>query len=352
MTPEPAVEVARLVRRHAGSRRIPAAAAAVGSGPHRAVTAYVGCDRATAFDLASLTKPLITTPVTIMVLDDLEVGLRIPVASFAGTHDALDRWIRNHDPSITIEHLLTHTAGLAPGLQPQAARSDDAATTIARVSGVDADTRPPGQQVRYSDLGYVVVGWVVESLTGRSFEQSAAEHCRRIGASRVSPGGSLPPVAPTEALLDGDTIDGATHDEMAASLGGFAGHAGAFASLDDTVRLLEWWLDRIEQRPQLFEIVTQHMPGGRRSLGWVGRRDPYDFLPSRWSDTSLSHTGFTGTSVAFDPASGERIVLLTNAINRGRDRPGIRQMRQDLHQRTWSATFCENSTEDPSTEDS
>ena len=73
--------------------------------------------------------------------------------------------------------------------------------------------------------------------------------------------------------------------------------------------------------------------GGHRGLGWVLRGDPADSLGPRWPPGSISHTGFTGTSLACDPASGTWAVLLTNEIHLGRGRGVIRRLRESVHDR-------------------
>jgi CubicO group peptidase (beta-lactamase class C family) len=141
--------------------------------------------------------------------------------------------------------------------------------------------------------------------------------------------------AATEPQPDGTALAAVVHDENARFLGGVAGHAGLFAPVDDLVRYLELaWLSGDYLSPaarlEAGRLQTEGL-GGRRGLGWMLRGDPADFLGTRWPASSLSHTGFTGTSLACDPVSGHWAVLLTNDVHFGRNRNVIRPLRESVH---------------------
>jgi CubicO group peptidase (beta-lactamase class C family) len=131
------------------------------------------------------------------------------------------------------------------------------------------------------------------------------------------------------------------HDENARLMGGVAGHAGLFSTAADLARFAAWWVgDRGGPVPARLrrDAASCHTAGlggtglgGRRGLGWVCRGDRFDILGGRWPATAVSHTGFTGTSLALDPPSGVWAVLLTNAVHAGRDATAIRALRREAH---------------------
>jgi CubicO group peptidase (beta-lactamase class C family) len=125
------------------------------------------------------------------------------------------------------------------------------------------------------------------------------------------------------------------HDENAAAGGGVAGHAGLFGPLDAVVHCLASWF---AGGPLLTEPVRAGALrdrtaglGGHRGLGWTCRGDRYDILSTGWGVAAVSHTGFTGTSVALDPGTGRWAVLLTNAVHFGRGRDAVFAARRRWH---------------------
>jgi len=144
-------------------------------------------------------------------------------------------------------------------------------------------------------------------------------------------------IAATELQPDGTALAGIVHDENARFFGGVAGHAGLFAPVDDLVRYLNaaWLGGQFLSLPWRQEACRLQTGGlsGVRGLGWVLRGDPADPLGRRWPPGSVSHTGFTGTSLACDPVSGRWAVLLSNEVHFGRDRGVIRALRASVHDR-------------------
>jgi CubicO group peptidase (beta-lactamase class C family) len=119
-------------------------------------------------------------------------------------------------------------------------------------------------------------------------------------------------------------------------MGGVAGHAGLFAPADDLARFAAWWVsDDDAAVPAVLRraAATCHTGdlAGRRGYGWACRGDAFDILGARWPPTAVSHTGFTGTSLALDPASGLWVVLLTNAVHAGRDATAVQALRRAVH---------------------
>ena len=126
------------------------------------------------------------------------------------------------------------------------------------------------------------------------------------------------------------------HDENAAAEGPGCGHAGLFGTAEDLRRYLAAWLDPAvpllpgELRDAALRNGTAGL-GGARGLGWTCRGDAYDVLSDGWGPAAVSHTGFTGTSVALDGVTGRWAVLLTNAVHLGRNRDAIVSLRRRFH---------------------
>jgi CubicO group peptidase (beta-lactamase class C family) len=239
-----------------------------------------------------------------------------------------------------VRQLLAHTSGLPPVFPfwSRCRDRDEASRALLRVPLAT----PPGTRVVYSDVGFMLLGRVVSAVTGSPLDVGVGELVTGpLGLVRTgfrpdrAQGAST--AAATEPQPDGTALTGTVHDENARFFGGVAGHAGLFAPLDDLVRYLDaaWAggdflppaLRREACRPQTAGL------DGTRGLGWVLRGDPADTLGTRWPPGSVSHTGFTGTSLAIDPASGWRAVLLTNEVHLGRDRGVIRALREAVHDR-------------------
>lgn len=282
----------------------------------------------TRFDLASLTKVMVTLPAILrlavegaLTLDD-PVGLFLP--GFSG-----GLWNQ-----VTIRRLLTHSGGLAP-TKPYF----ETLTGIGEY--LDAMQRSaleevPGRRVAYSDLGFILLGEVVHQAAKRPIDQYARDRIwTRLGMHRTGFG----PVGAEEAaateVIEGQALIGVVHDENARALGGIAGHAGLFAPLDDVVAYVQAWVspDNHWLSPWIRQAsVRCQTPelDGRRGLGWVLRGDPFDVAGDFWPYTTVSHSGFTGTSLVWDPPTGAWAILLTNRVHFGRDR-NISRLRRRFH---------------------
>lgn len=280
--------------------------------------------RDTVFDVASLTKVLATAPAVLLAADRGLIDLDETVA----------RWLPAVDDRVRVRHLLTHTSGLPASVNMRHVSS--AQELVRSASGVRLD-RPPDERVRYSDVGFILLGGLVEAATGDPLDT----HCARevfapLGqrATFAPPADWRPRIAATE-IVDGAPVHGRVHDENAAAAQGRVGHAGVFATLDDVVVAARMWLTpgRLLADRTRREALRDHTPtlGGHRGLGWTCRGDGFDILSDGWGPAAVSHTGFTGTSVALDPVSGRWAVLLTNAVHYGRGRNEVFAQRRRFH---------------------
>lgn len=278
----------------------------------------------TVFDVASLTKVLATLPSVLVLVQDRRVDLNDVVADY----------VTGVDPRVRVHHLLTHTSGLP------AHRLFLDVTSLAELvarCAAEALEGPPGVRVSYSDLGFVLLGAIVQAASGAElpvFSTHAVFAPLGMTATYDPPPSWLPRIASTE-VVDGRVTHGVVHDENAAAAGGHTGHAGLFATLADVRAAIPLWLPR---GPLLDEAIrTDAMRdhtaglGGHRGLGWTCHGDGYDILSDGWGPAAVSHTGFTGTSMAIDPVTARWAVLLTNHVHCGRGRPEVFAARRRFH---------------------
>jgi CubicO group peptidase (beta-lactamase class C family) len=288
----------------------------------------------TLFDLASLTKVMATAPAVLALHEQRSLSLDDPLGRYVPAFAGPGR------DAIRLRHLLTHTAGLRGSRRFHLSCSTrgELLTAVVREPLVAA----PDRQVVYSDLGFLLLEEVVAAVTGLPFDRACdALLYRPLGLAHTAfrPGDRLPgtPRAATTEP-DAEPAAGAPHDRNARLAGGVAGHAGLFSTVDDVARYAAWWAgeDRGPLSPATrAEAMRCHTPAldGRRGHGWVARGDTADFLDGSWSGTAVTHTGFTGTSIAVDPERGWWLCLLTNAVHLGRDRPEVAVLRALVHRR-------------------
>jgi CubicO group peptidase (beta-lactamase class C family) len=222
----------------------------------------------------------------------------------------------------TLWHLLTHTAGLVdhrPFYDTMRGRGPIEAAIYE-----EARSARPGSPVRYSDLGYMLLGWVLESCFEMGLDQAFASMVAgplglRQARFRPKNPDNQRTFAATE--LDGDQrsgrglIWGEVHDGNAYALGGVSGHAGLFAPLQDLVRFVQQVLvpGGVLSAESIALMSSRQARAGDdiRGIGW--RLDPVDW--GNWPGGTIWHTGFTGTSLLIAPEIGTAVVLLTNSVH-------------------------------------
>ncbi|MGB8261494.1 MAG: serine hydrolase [Terracidiphilus sp.] len=270
----------------------------------------------TVFDLASLTKCLVTATAVMQLVESGRVRLADPVASY------LPEFAQNGKQDITIRELLTHYSGLKPDLDLKSAwQGREAAFAMAMR---ERPEEPPGSRFVYSDINFEVLGFLVERLSGMPLDQYATKHIFAplgMNETRYLPPASWQPrIAPTEYDASGRMLRGVVHDPTARRMGGVAGHAGLFSTAGDLAIFAQAML---HGSPVLSPLAIEKMttpeqpPSGTalRGLGW-DIDSPFstnrgELLPVG----SFGHTGFTGTSLWMDPVTDTYIVLLTNAVH-------------------------------------
>jgi CubicO group peptidase (beta-lactamase class C family) len=307
---------------------IPGAAAAIGDraderlacfGRTEADGAAVTPD--TWYDLASLTKVLCTAP---LVLDAIAAGRLDPQAPL---RDVLSEiaWLQER-PNLgdaTVLQLATHSSGL-PAWQPLYTLGLDRTTLFARLLHTPLE-RSAGRIV-YSDLGFMLLAYVLERVLGSPLEVLGHGLFARVGLDSslafTPPVGA--PIAPTENdPWRSRVLRGEVHDENASALGGVAGHAGLFGTLRGVCGYARALLAcRLHSAAVLEYLSREHARAEppdqeRRGFGWVLMHPGWsggDLMSPR----SIGHTGFTGTGVWIDLERGRYTVLLTNRVHPSR----------------------------------
>ncbi|MEX2137797.1 MAG: serine hydrolase domain-containing protein [Pirellulales bacterium] len=273
----------------------------------------------TVFDLASLTKP-IATATSVMVL--IEQG-KLRVDDPAAKH--LPEFSANDKDTITIEHLLLHTGGLIAD-NPLADYEDGRDQAIENIYALKP-VAPPGDRFIYSDVGFIVLGLVVEKITGHPLDEFARENVFEplaMNETTFRPSEALRKRAAPADKRNGEWLVGEVHDPRAARLGGVAGHAGVFSTADDLAKYAQAMLDRGRRadRRLLSEETWQQMtrprdlPGrGRRGLGWDIQTGYSTNRGGKLSTAAFGHGGFTGTSLWMDPEKDLFVIFLSNRLH-------------------------------------
>lgn len=297
----------------------------------------------TVFDLASLTKVLATATAVTRLVEQGRLRLNDPVARY------IPEFTGGGKEHVTVRHLLTHHAGLRP--IPRLPEKWSGADAVLRAIYGDELISPPGARFVYSDTGYIVLAELVRRASGLPLDEYfAREIAAPLGMESARfrpPDGWRARIAPTEALgvAPGAAIAaeavlrGEVHDPRARGMGGVAGHAGLFATADDVARYCRMILaggmgarGRVLAPASVALMTSNQSPPwsrARRGLGFdidTGYSAPRgDLFPVG----SFGHTGFTGTSLWIDPASGGWVVLLANSVH-PRVRPAISSLRSKV----------------------
>jgi serine-type D-Ala-D-Ala carboxypeptidase len=273
----------------------------------------------TVFDLASLTKPIATATSVVILFERGKLRLDDPVAKH------LSQFAASGKDAITIEHLLLHTGGLIAD-NPLADYEDGRDKSIERIHGLKP-LAAPGERFIYSDVGFIVLGLLVEKVSGQSLEEFARENIfepLEMKETLFRPGEDLRRrVAPADKH-DGEWLVGEVHDPRAARLGGVAGHAGLFSTVDDLAKYAGAMLNRgsRQDRRLLSEETWQQMTRprdvagrGLRGLGWDMKTGYSTNGGKKLSAAAFGHGGFTGTALWIDPEKELFVIFLSNRLH-------------------------------------
>jgi CubicO group peptidase (beta-lactamase class C family) len=294
----------------------------------------------TIFDLASLSKSFGCAPCVMVLMDEKKLDVSDPVAKY------IPAFANHGKEQITIADLLLHHSGLIAD-NPESDYKNGAEAGLAKVYESTLHY-PPETHFEYSDLNFIVLGKVVEAVSGEPLDKFAHEHVfepLEMNDTTYNPPASWKPrIAPTQKR-NGHWMIGEVHDPRSYALGGVAGHAGLFSTAEDLSRFCRMILHhgeldghRVMSAEQVAIWTEPHyFPGRGEGSAKVARTygfdvdTPYsrprgDVFPK---GKSFGHTGFTGTSMWMDPTSGCYVIILTNSVHP--DGTGdVRQLRHDV----------------------
>ncbi len=313
----------------------------------------------TTYDLASLTKPLATVTSLVLLIQKGQCRLHACVAEY------LPDCAGSSIGSVTLHNLLTHSSGLPgwrgyyerlsqdgtiPSSQEERARAKRALLNLIRSESFVYER---GARSLYSDLGFMLLGLVVEQSSGQPLNEFFADHIvGRLGRPRIQfvlheglrtfldganerNGG----VAPTEIdSWRGHLLCGEVHDQNAGAMGGVGGHAGLFGSVDAVLALTAEWLQAYHGRTSILdpnlvrEFTRRQDETGVSSwaLGWDTPSTPSS-SGHHFSTQSFGHLGYTGTSIWIDPVQQLEVVLLSNRVHPSSRNEAIRDFRPVIH---------------------
>jgi serine-type D-Ala-D-Ala carboxypeptidase len=314
-------------------------------------------DAHTCFDLASLTKVLATTPLVLLSIQRGRLALEEPV------HRALEGYGGQRRETITVRMLLDHSSGLPAWRRYyEEAGSAGGGKSLATVEGQEAVRRmvaaevpevEPGSRALYSDLGFILLDWILERVNGQPSDLLFSEWLAgplRLGslffvdlkspvkAASARQGRAF--AATEHCPWRGRTLIGEVHDENTYAMGGVSGHAGLFGTVQDVAALAEVWLGSFLHSGGFFEpsLVRQfwqrsEVPGSTRALGFDTPSPKASQAGGRFGPRTVGQLGFTGTSLWIDPDRELIVVLLTNRVHPTRENESIKQFRPGLHER-------------------
>ena len=276
-------------------------------------------DEHTLFDLASLTKPMATAPSILMLAEDGKLDLRQPVSEFLPERDL------KHLRDVSLFDLLTHTSGL-PAWRDLHGGHGTREHALDILFGIRLDC-PPGTRYEYSCLGYIMLGLVVEAVSGEGLDAFARG--RIFGPLGMGETFFNPPASDNIASTGtcprrGRIPKGVAHDLNAFTIGGISGNAGLFSSVLDTAMFCHsitlagycWGVSPLISgiKSRIFANALPESLGAHTCGGWYIWPNP--LLPATESTTkaTIGHSGFTGTAIIIDPQYELCSLLLTNRV--------------------------------------
>ncbi|RLE81298.1 MAG: hypothetical protein DRJ51_04100 [Thermoprotei archaeon] len=291
------------------------------------------------FDVASLTKVVVTTTLIMQLVERGCISLSDPLAEY------LPEFRGHGREDVRIFHLLTHTSGL-PSWAPLYLTCKSPEEVYDYVLKSVKLQYPPGKRIVYSDLGYILLGYLIERVLEEKLDKVASDMIFKPLGMRHTMYNPPPElrerIAATEyCKFRKRVIWGEVHDENAYAMGGVSGHAGLFTTAYDLARFAQMMLNegvlegtRILSPISVRTITQEKVFDGeeRRALGWTMR------IPGHYcsggdliSEKAYGHTGFTGVSMWIDPPLELFVIFLTNCVHYGRENKAILKDRPRLH---------------------
>jgi CubicO group peptidase (beta-lactamase class C family) len=288
----------------------------------------------TIFDLASLTKVLATTTFVMQAVERGALAVDEPVAA------RLASWHGSDRETVTIRDLLAHCSGLTAYL-PLFRDYTGRVEFEQAICQLPLEYRPRSQSI-YSDLGFMLLGFILEDLGGAPLGDQFTRIEKLVAPEPLAfrpPRAWRARTAPTEVdTWRGRLLIGEVHDENAWALGAAAGHAGLFGTAAAVGRYARLVLETfvsdtgLARRATLEKFARKRdgIPGSSRALGWDTML-PTSSCGRLMSPRAIGHTGFTGTSVWIDPELDLYVVLLTNRVHPTRENEKLKVLRPAIH---------------------
>lgn len=286
----------------------------------------------TIYDLASLTKPLVTALLCARRIELGELTLDSSVSHYLGEFDRTDK------QTITIRELLTHTSGLPAWRPLYLLTEDEPARAAGAIASLDLEYKP-GTRVIYSDMGYIALGILLERMSHQRLAEMAKreifeplkltqtffnpELALQTGIAACETGNAYEvdmckqSGAGEYANSRQRLIWGEVHDGNAYFLGGAAGHAGLFSTARETFLMAQQFIGESTTlvTPETCRLFRENMTEGleeARSIGWQLAATKDSTGGADLPPDSFGHNGFTGTCVWIDPSHRRVFILLTN----------------------------------------
>lgn len=282
-------------------------------------------DEKTSYDMASLTKVILTNTLVLQLLEEKIIDLDQPFSKY------LPEW---HEDSVTLRHLLTHTSGINPFIKNR--DELDASELRRELLKLPVEMDEFGNTKKYTDTGSLLIGFMLESIFDKNLHDLFSEKVLLVigmtGSSLAKANSNI--AAPTELTKVRGQIKGDVHDPKAFVLGEHCGSAGLFSTLSDTCLFTEMMLnkgainnnERIVSEDTVNLLLKDWTPSGvdGRSLGW-------DLLYHlEGNHPILYHTGYTGTFLIIDIYEEEAFIFLSNRVHPYDDKEVYLKARDEL----------------------
>jgi CubicO group peptidase (beta-lactamase class C family) len=287
----------------------------------------------TLWDVASITKVVATAATAMRLVDHGRLSLDAPVRRY------LPRFSGGLKNQVTVRMLLDHTSGLKSyvPIYQRARRSRARAVDLLYAQPL---LRAPGDSAEYSDLNALLLGMVIEKVTGSTLDKAAAsEVFKPLGMTQTMyrPPARLRRRIVPSGMWRGKPVSGDVNDQNAVAFGGIAGHAGVFSTASDLALFAQAWLRNGAgphgtwvKKASVDQFLTRGPRSGTRMLGWdtpdLEAEEPsiYGTLISR---SAYGHTGFTGTELWIDPVHDLFLVFLTNRAFDPKTRDSLKELK-------------------------
>ena len=294
------------------------------------------------FDLASLTKPLATVPLLLALFEKKVLHPETRLSNIFSNCPADKR-------EITIRQLMSHSAGLVAHrkyfIELKDVSEKNRKEILLRRIFEEKLYAKPGKKQCYSDLGFILLGFIIEKVTGRELDYLSEKIIYaplKLQKELFFPSSSKKHthayVSTGKCLWSNKKLYGVVHDDNCRVIGGVAGHAGLFGTLQGVVKLCEQLLDQWRDRAQhpaysnkLLQEIFNRVGGSAWTMGFDMVAEQGSSAGNFFSSESVGHLGFTGTSFWIDPEKDCIVVLLTNRVYYGRENWKIKEFRPIFH---------------------